>query len=268
MSNEIAAGDQHHNEWLNCDQSSSIPRKVPMGENLKIEWTATGRVSQEPLLFNLDDEHQLQVHWQEYRWVKELELLGQVFLNKRVLSTTERLCLQNDDGMRPWTLYRRDRQKSICVSKLVAALEDPHQWRLQVLHPMPTVFVLYFFEDEQYCSFAVDVKSYEAQMYVSECEDFPDEALNLYKKTLETEETALQKAVAVAHTMAKKGPAGAAAAAEEDDTARWDNTGRIPPFTSSGLPRVDRANKYIKAPFHDNSGTPNPMLTMKRGVEA
>ena len=51
------------------------------------------------------------------------ELLGQVYLNKHLVYLTERFCMQNDDANKPHALYRRDGQKSICVTNLVAALE-------------------------------------------------------------------------------------------------------------------------------------------------
>ena len=45
-----------------------------MGENLKIEWDPTERASTEPIRVTLTNEHELHIHWQEYRWVDELGL--------------------------------------------------------------------------------------------------------------------------------------------------------------------------------------------------
>jgi len=281
---EIAAGNQHYSEWLNYNLYTNIPHKIPMGENLKIAWTPTDRCSTEPLRVTLTDEFELQVHWQEYRWVSELELLGQVYLNKHLVYLTERFCMQNDDANKPHALYRRDGQKSICVTNLVAALEDPTTSKLSLLQTDDTTYDINFQKGDLTCKFRIDVHSLEAQIYTSDSNQFPEFAENAYIEELIDEPTDAELAdraagavdpsqtqAAFTVSFAKHGDdygEPRKLKAEDPQIAKWNSSGRIPPFDASGKARVDHANKFIKAPFRDTRPVTNPMVSIRKGANA
>lgn len=272
---EIAAGDQHRNQWLNFNLSTSIPHKVPMGENLKIEWTPTDRVSMEPLRVTLTHDHELQIQWQEYRWVNELELLGQLYLNQELVYLTERSCFANPDPQRPYTLYKREKQKSVCVTNLVAALEDPQAAQLSLMQSSHHGFDIHFLTNGNYCQFRIDVNTREAEIYTSDTQAFPDLVVNEYTHGLHygppdeelvaranaaLDPSQLQSAFSVSF---QKTPDNAPPKEEAPEVARWNSTGRIPPFDSSGRPRVSTQQAHIKAPFNDTRKVTNPLLAVR-----
>eukprot|EP01006_Ploeotia_vitrea_P031430 TRINITY_DN63758_c0_g2_i1.p1 TRINITY_DN63758_c0_g2~~TRINITY_DN63758_c0_g2_i1.p1 ORF type:complete len:296 (+),score=31.87 TRINITY_DN63758_c0_g2_i1:44-931(+) len=263
MSGENAPGGQYHNEWANFSLATNIPRKVPMGENLKLAWSATGSASTQPLVITLSDDVQLELHWQEYRWVTELELLGQISVNGSPLLLTEKQVLQTGDDKRPFVIYERSDQKSICVTRLVAALHDPENAKMSMKQISQHLFHIQFKNGAFSVKFAVDVSAKSGVIYSSDSGKFPTQETNDHAVGLIDEPTAdelieraaqatdpsqMQKALTVNFTM-KSDEGSPQHLQQTSDGVGWDASGRIPPFDASGKKRVDMKNAYIKAPF-------------------
>jgi len=241
--------DWAHMQWLRANLSTAIPPKVPMGETLLDHWTPDEIASEEYAGWDLGDGWALRVLGRPYRWVTEQELLGQVKLNDQYLRPAEWRAFSTGDSRRPCVIYHRDKRKSVCVTALMQALQDPVRWHLELLRPRPSVYILHF-HDAVHGTFAVDVETLESQLYISDCAEFPLEAPNFYVDELYSPSL---------HDERNEGPE--VMQQEPDTPARPPTTldqtlqsllqsaGRVPPFVSSGRTPVGRPNRFIKAPF-------------------
>eukprot|EP00906_Rhabdomonas_costata_P027522 RCo039072 len=279
---EIAEGDRHHHQWLNFSLAHTIPSSLPMGENLKAEWTATGERSPEPLVVTLTDRDELHLEWQEYRWVTELEALGQLYLYRssepgkpRLVRMTEQLCLKTEDPQRPYRVYSREDQKSIVVTSLVAAITDPAQCHLSVEQDGESVYEVAFDFRGRKTRLGIDVEAAVGLVCTTNGEDFPEEEVNERSEDLadpfpsegetlrrvehSVESSQAQKSLNVSFAKREQSNSyflfrdgrGTGSLDETSAARRFEWKGRLPPFDPSGKKRIDKRNKFIKAPFKD-----------------